>query len=266
MENLAIVLGWNLAAVAAMMFCGWLLSLMYKNVTLVDSLWGLGFVLIAWITFGLTEGYLGRKILIVTITTAWGLRLSAHLAWRNWGKGEDPRYGGWRRAAGDRFWIISLFKVFWLQALFLWVISLAVQLGQVTSNPAQFTWLDIAGMIMWLIGFIFEFVSDWQLAQFKKDPANKSKVMDSGLWAYSRHPNYFGESLIWWGIFLIALSNPNNWWTLISPLVITGVLLKMTGIPLTEKTIINTRPQYREYIRTTPAFIPWFPKKETPQV
>jgi steroid 5-alpha reductase family enzyme len=113
-----------------------------------------------------------------------------------------------------------------------------------------------------MIGFIFESVGDFQLARFKADPANKGKVMDRGLWAYSRHPNYFGDCLIWWGIFLAALSTPNSWWTVISPLVITAVLLKMTGIPLMEKTIVNTRPGYREYIRRTPAFFPWFPKKE----
>jgi steroid 5-alpha reductase family enzyme len=264
MDHLITVLGWNLAAVTGMMFVGWLLSLIYKNVNLVDSLWGLGFVLIAWISFGLSEGYMGRKILIVVVTTAWGLRLSAHLALRNWGKGEDPRYGSWRRASGESFWIISLFKVFLLQALFLWVIALAVQYGQIPAQPAYLTRLDFLGVIIWLIGFGFESVSDWQLARFKADAANRGKVMNRGLWAYSRHPNYFGESLVWWGIFLIALSTPNSGWTVISPLVITAVLLKMTGIPLMEKTIADTRPGYRDYIRRTPAFIPWFPKKDNP--
>lgn len=262
MENLITILGWNLAAVTSMMICGWLFSLIYKNVSLVDSLWGLGFVLIAWITFGLAEGYIGRQILVVVLTTVWGLRLSAHLSWRNWGKGEDPRYGGWRQASGDRFWIISLFKVFLLQALFLWIIALVIQYGQVSPTPAHLTWLDFLGLIIWMIGFIFESVSDWQLARFKADPANKGKVMDRGLWAYSRHPNYFGECLIWWGLFLAALSAPKSGWTVISPLVITAVLLKMTGIPLMEKTIVDTRPGYRDYIRRTPAFFPWFPRKK----
>jgi steroid 5-alpha reductase family enzyme len=261
-ENLFTVLGWNLAAVCAMMFCGWILSLATKNVTLVDSLWGLGFVLIAWITFGLTDGYSGRKLLLTGLTTAWGLRLSVHLTWRNWGKGEDPRYGSWRQAGGERFWIISLFKVFLLQALFLWVIALAIQYGQASPHPAHWTRLDFLGFIIWLVGFVFESVSDFQLARFKADSTNRGKVMDRGLWAYSRHPNYFGESLIWWGLFLIALSTPNSWWTVISPLIITAVLLKMTGIPLMEKAIVDTRPGYRDYIRRTSAFIPWFPRKE----
>lgn len=264
MENLVGVLAWNLVAVTGMMFCGWLFSLVYKNVSLVDSLWGLGFVLIAWITLGLSEGYSGRKVLIVVLTTIWGLRLSVHLAWRNWGKGEDPRYGSWRRASGDRFWIVSLFKVFLLQALFLWVIALTTQYGQISPQPAHFTRLDLLGCILWLIGFFFESVSDWQLARFKADASNKGKVMDRGLWAYSRHPNYFGECLIWWGFFFITLSTPTSWWTVISPVVVTAVLLKMTGIPLMEKIIVDTRPGYRNYIRRTPAFFPWFPKKDKP--
>jgi steroid 5-alpha reductase family enzyme len=262
MGNILAVLAWNLAAVTAMMVCGWLLSLLYKNVTLVDSLWGLGFVLIAWITFGMTGGYYGRKVLMACLTTIWGVRLSAHLTWRNWGKGEDRRYGSWRQASGDHFWIISLFKIFLLQALFLWVIALVIQYGQVSPEPAHWTWLDFLGFIVWLVGFFFESVSDWQLARFKADSANSGKVMDHGLWSYSRHPNYFGESLIWWGLFLIALSTPNSWWTVISPLTITAVLLKMTGIPLMENSIVDTRPGYRDYIRRTPAFIPWFPRKE----
>jgi steroid 5-alpha reductase family enzyme len=261
MEQVTIILGWNLAAVIAMMFCGWLLSLIVKNVTLVDCLWGLGFVLIAWITFGSAEGYLGRKVLIVALTTIWGLRLSSHLAWRNWGKGEDPRYGAWRCASGQRFWIISLFKVFLLQALFLWIIALAIQYGQISPQPTHLTWLDAAGFVIWLIGFLFESVSDWQLAQFKAVPGNKGKVMDRGLWSYSRHPNYFGDCMVWWGLFVIALSTPHSWWTVISPLVISAVLLKMTGVPLMEKTIVETRPGYREYIRRTSAFFPWFPKQ-----
>lgn len=262
MENLVTVLGWNLVAVTAMMVCGWLISLIYKNVTVVDSLWGLGFVLVAWITYGLADGYGGRQILIVVLTTAWGLRLSLHLSRRNWGKGEDPRYADWRRAGGNRFWLISLFKVFLLQALFLWAIALTVQYAQISPTPAHFTWLDFLGLTVWGVGFVFEAVSDWQLARFKADPVNKGKVMDRGLWAFSRHPNYFGECLIWWGIFLIALSTPGGWWTMVSPLIISAVLLKMTGIPLMEKNIVHTRPGYRDYIRRTPAFFPWFPKKE----
>ena len=262
MQSIITIAGWNLATVIAMMIIGWLISLRYRNVSIVDSLWGIGFVLIVWITFFLSDGFLGRKALIAILVTIWGMRLSIYLGKRNWGAGEDRRYGLWRNKSGERFWIVSLFKVFLLQALFLWVISMVLQYGQVAPLPDGFCWLDILGVFVWALGFFFEAVGDWQLARFKANPANRGKVMDRGLWAYSRHPNYFGEFLIWWGLFLITLSTPNSWWTVISPLIVTAVLLKMTGIPLTEQTIVDHRPGYREYIKRTPAFFPWFPKKE----
>jgi len=264
MQTAFVIAGWSLAAVTALMIVGWLISLYCRNVTIVDSLWGLGFVLISWITFFLSEGFPGRMTLIAILTTVWGIRLSFYLGRRSWGAGEDPRYGQWRQKSGERFWIVSLFKVFLLQALFLWVISLVLQFGLLAPTPDHFVWLDMLGVFIWGIGFFFEVVGDWQLARFKADPANKGRVMDRGLWAYSRHPNYFGEFLIWWGFFLITLSAPNSWWTVISPLIITAVLLKMTGIPLTESAIVKTRPGYKEYIERTSAFVPWFPRKEVP--
>lgn len=261
MESIPSLFAINLAAVTAMMVIGWLVSLASRNVTVVDSLWGLGFVLIAWITFGVADGYIGRRLLLAVLTTAWGLRLAGYLSWRNLGKGEDPRYGAWRREYGNRFWIVSLFNVFLVQALVMWVVALTVQYGQAAEHPAHLTVFDLAGAGVWLVGFVFESVADWQLARFKSDPVNQGRVMDRGLWAYSRHPNYFGEMLIWWGLFLITLSVPNSVWTIISPLTITLVLLKVTGVALTEKTILEKRPEYREYIRKTSAFVPWFPKE-----
>ncbi len=256
------IMGWNLAAVTAMMITGWIVSLAYRNVTIVDSLWGLGFVLIAWLTCFMSDGYLGRNMLIAILVTLWGLRLSVYLSWRNWGKGEDPRYGGWRKESGDRFWLMSLFKVFMLQAIFLWLISVSPQIGQLAKTPESFTWRDGLGTVVWAVGFTFESVGDWQLARFKSDPSSKGRVMDRGLWAYTRHPNYFGEFLVWWGIFLITLSTPDGWWTIISPMIITAVLLKMTGIPLTEKALVEKRPGYSDYIKRTSAFVPWPPSKE----
>jgi steroid 5-alpha reductase family enzyme len=262
MQSLITIAGLNLSAIIAMMIIGWLISLRYRNVSIVDSLWGVGFVLIVWITFFCADGFIGRKALIAILATVWGLRLSIYLGWRNWGGGEDRRYGQWRKESGDRFWIVSLFKVFLLQAVFLWVISFVLQYGQFAPTPDRFSWLDILGVLVWAFGFFFEVAGDAQLARFKANPANEGKVMDRGLWAYSRHPNYFGEFLIWWGFFLVTLSADNSLWTVISPLVITAVLLKMTGIPLTEQSIVDHRPAYRKYIRRTPAFFPWFPKKE----
>ena len=264
MHSVISIMTWNLIVVVAMMFIGWLISLRYRNVTIVDSLWGLGFVLVAWMTYFLSDGFLGRKILITVLVTIWGMRLMIYLSRRNWGAGEDPRYREWRQKSGERFGIVSLFKVFLLQAAFLWIISIVLQFGQFSTKPDQFVWLDVFGAFIWATGFFFEAVGDWQLARFKADPASKGRVMDRGLWAYSRHPNYFGEFLIWWGFFLITLSTPNSWWTVISPLIITTVLLKMTGIPLTEATVKKTRPGYENYIKRTSAFVPWFPKKEIP--
>ena len=263
MESAFFIFSINLAAVVLVMIIGWLISLVIKNVTVVDSLWGLGFVAIAWLSVLLTDGFWGRGLLIACLVTVWGLRLTAYLTWRNWGKGEDPRYGSWRKKSGKHFWIISLFKVFLLQSLFLWAIAVTVQYGVIFKTAEGLTWLDGFGVTLWVIGFVFEAVGDWQLAAFKSNPANKGKVMDRGLWAYTRHPNYFGECLIWWGIFFITLSVPNSWWTVISPVIITAVLLKMTGVPLTEKLLLDRRPGYRAYVERTHAFFPWFPKKQT---
>lgn len=261
MENIEIFII-NFMAVVVMMLVAWVVSLPSKNVTHVDTLWGLGFVLITWLTFFMSEGFAGRKILICALVSLWGLRLSLYLSLRNWGRGEDPRYAAWRRKSGDRFWLVSLFKVFILQALFLWIIALAMQWAQLSAIPDRFTVWDYLGIAAWLFGFGFEAVADHQLKRFKADPGNKGRVMDQGLWAYSRHPNYFGESLIWWSIFLIALSTPFGWWTVISPIVITVVLLKMTGVSLMEKTIVHRRPGYDAYMDRTRAFIPWFPKQK----
>lgn len=261
MDTTLQILVLNLITVTIMMIAGWLVSLRYKNVTLVDSLWGLGFVVIAWLTFVLSDGYWLRSLLLAGLTAVWGLRLSVYLTRRNHGKGEDPRYAAWRRQYGDRFWIVSLFNVFLVQALFLWVIALATQFGQMSPVPARLTWLDGFGAFVWTIGFVFETVGDRQLARFKADPANRGRVMNRGLWAYTRHPNYFGEALIWWGIFLIVLATPGSLWTVISPVLMTITLLKITGIALTEKTILEKRPEYRDYIARTSAFVPWFPKR-----
>ena len=262
MEMMLTIMGWNLTALLSLMFIGWVISLAIRNVTIVDTLWGLGFVMVAWITFYASEGFVLRKGLIAVLTTLWGIRLAIHLSFRNWGVGEDPRYGIWREASGERFWIVSLFKIFLLQAVFLWVISFALQIGQLSPIPERLVWLDFLGASIWLLGFLFESISDFQLSRFKSDPESEGKVMNQGLWAYSRHPNYFGEAMIWWGIFLISFASPNSWWTVISPLVITTVLLKMTGIPLTEKSIAERRPGYSDYVKRTNAFFPWFPRKE----
>jgi len=254
----------NLATVAAMMTVGWIFSVLRHNVTIVDSLWGLGFVLVAGVTFWTGNGFTGRSLLILVLTAGWGLRLAGYLTRRNWGQPEDHRYGQWREKSGKHFWFVSLFKVFWLQALFLWIISLVLQKAQLSAEPPRITVLDILGTVVWAVGFVFESVGDWQLARFKADPKNRGRVMDQGLWAWSRHPNYFGEFLIWWGFFLVALATPGGWWTIISPLIISMVLLKMTGVPLTEAALKTRRPGYADYSEKTSTFFPRPPRKKVP--
>jgi steroid 5-alpha reductase family enzyme len=261
MEYLPTILGFNLAAVLALMVGVWGLSLVLKNASIADIFWGLGFVLVAWLTFFFTQGYQGRKVLLTLLTTIWGLRLSLHILRRNWGQGEDRRYQAWRASRGASFWWVSLFSVFLTQGILLWLISLAVQVGQSSPVPAGLTGIDFLGILLWCTGFTFEAVADRQLSHFKADPANRGRVMNQGLWAYSRHPNYFGESLIWWGLFLIVLPTPYGWYALVSPVLITFLLLRVSGVSLLEKDIVERRPEYREYRETTSAFIPWFPKR-----
>lgn len=252
----------NLVVVLLFMVCVWLLSLVLRNAGIADIFWGIGFVLIAWITFFRGEGFLGRSLLICTLVSVWGLRLAIHIGLRNLGKPEDRRYQAWRTQYGRRFWWVSLFTVFGLQGILLWVISLAAQAGQAAPAPGAFTWFDALGTAVWIVGFFFEAVGDRQLSRFKSDPANKGKVMDRGLWKYTRHPNYFGEAVMWWGIFIITLSVPAGVWTIVSPITITFLLLRVSGVTLLEKTILDSRPAYREYQAGTSAFIPWFPRKK----
>ncbi|UCE82053.1 MAG: DUF1295 domain-containing protein [Deltaproteobacteria bacterium] len=264
MDSALSIYGLNLGAIIGLMTTVWLLSLVKKDASIVDIFWGLGFVLIAWLTFVEADGYVGRKLLITLLTTIWGLRLAVYILYRGWGKEEDRRYQAWRAQYGERFWWVSFFTVFALQAVLLWVISWVLQAGQLSPEPARLGWLDGLGAIIWAVGFFFEAVADWQLARFKADPANKGKVMNRGLWGYTRHPNYFGESLVWWGLFLITLATPGSWWVIISPLVITVLLLKVSGVTLLEKTMLDSRPEYQDYIDSTSSFVPWFPKKEGP--
>ena len=252
----------NLLAALLFMFGVWLLSLVKKNASIVDVFWGLGFILIAWLTYTQASGYPARQFHLALLTTVWGLRLSFHILARNWGKGEDRRYQAWRAKHGESFPWVSLFTIFGIQALLLWVVSLVVQLGQLSPVPSRLTRLDVLGTLVWSVGFVFETVADWQLVRFKADPNNKGKVMNRGLWAYSRHPNYFGETLIWWGLFLISFSTPYGYWAILSPLTITFLLLKVSGVTLLEKDITERRPEYREYIKNTSPFIPWFPQRK----
>lgn len=256
MEYLLSTLGLNLAAAMLLMICVWPFSVIKKDAGMVDVFWGLGFMLIAWHTFLHADGFWGRRILVVLLTSIWGLRLALHIYYRQQGRGEDRRYKAWRDASGKDYWWVSLFTVFGLQGLLLWIISLVLQVPQLSPQPANWVWSDGAGLILWTAGMLFESVADLQLLRFKADPAHQSRILRQGLWAWSRHPNYFGECLVWWGFYLIALASPRNFWVIVSPLTITFLLLKVSGVTLLDKTLGSANPEYREYMRTTPAFWP----------
>jgi steroid 5-alpha reductase family enzyme len=241
----------------------WLVSLALKNSSIVDIFWGFGFVISAWTAFALTpDGFSGRKWLLVILTTIWGLRLTLHILTRNWGKGEDFRYQVWRKEAGAAWWWRSFFKVFLLQGILMWIIATPLLRAQISATPAQLTFLDYLAILVWLVGFFFEAAGDWQLAKFKANPANKGKVLNTGVWRYTRHPNYFGDAAQWWAYYLIALA-AGGWWTIFSPLLMTLLLMRVSGVTLLEKTLHDTKPGYKEYAESTSEFIPWFPKSPT---
>jgi steroid 5-alpha reductase family enzyme len=238
----------------------WLVSLALKNSSIVDIFWGIGFVITNWIYFALTpDGFLLRKWLIGILVTIWGMRLSLYILWRNWGKPEDFRYQAWREDAGSNWWWLSFLRVFLLQGVLMSIISAPLLAAQYRVVPVHLVLSDVLGLVVWAIGFFFESVGDFQLARFKANPTNKGKVMDRGVWRFTRHPNYFGDSAQWWGYYLISVS-AGGWWTIFSPVMMTLLLLRVSGVALLEKTL-EARPGYKEYIEKTSAFIPWFPRK-----
>jgi steroid 5-alpha reductase family enzyme len=252
--------GSSLAIILVLMTALWVISLILKNSSIVDIFWGSGFVVSVWVYFILSpDGFILRKLLIAFLVTIWGLRLSIHILLRNWGKPEDFRYQKWRKEAGRKWWWQSYFKVFFLQGILLWIISAPLYAAQWNGMPANLSILDFLGAGVWLIGFFFEVVGDAQLTRFRSRPENKAKVLDSGVWKYTRHPNYFGDATQWWGFFLIALA-AGGWWSIFSPVIMTFLLLRVSGVALLEKSM-ETRPGYKEYVQKTSSFIPWFPKK-----
>jgi steroid 5-alpha reductase family enzyme len=248
----------TLALTFILIFLLWLLSLLRKDASIVDIFWGLGFIFITLACFFLGRGCLGRQVLVLAAVAVWGVRLAVHIFTRNRGKGEDFRYQRMRKHYGKRFGLVSLFIVFGFQGLLMWVISLPLQFAEMSPLPARLIWLDYIGAAIWAIGFFFEAIGDWQLARFRADPANQGRVMDRGLWAYTRHPNYFGDALLWWGLWVIALAVPGDSWTVISPLIMTTLLMKVSGVALLEKTLVKTKPQYQDYVRRTSAFFPLY--------
>ncbi|WP_442508444.1 DUF1295 domain-containing protein [Novipirellula sp. SH528] len=254
----SLVLLFSAGVIATAMLLLWSISLRLRDASIVDIFWGVGFVLVAWVTFVVTETD-WRSTLLAILTTIWGLRLAIYLAWRNHGKDEDARYQAMREHRGDSFWWISFFTVFGLQGVVMWLVSLPVQIGQTVASPMN--GLNYLGIAVWVIGFFFETVGDLQLARFKATKDESDKVMDQGLWRYTRHPNYFGNALIWWGLFLVAVT-PSTLWLAISPIAMTFLLLKVSGVALLERSLADRSQEYRDYIQRTSAFIPWPPQND----
>jgi steroid 5-alpha reductase family enzyme len=248
----------GLIVIAAVAVGTWGVSLYLRNVAIVDSVWSLLFALAAY-SYTFAAPQIGpRALLVLGLVTLWSLRLSIYITWRNWGHGEDRRYQAIRARNEPYFAFKSLYLIFAFQALLASVISLPL-LGAIL-NPGPLRTLDFAGAAIWLVGFIFEAGGDWQLALFKAGASSQGKVMDKGFWRYTRHPNYFGDFCVWWGFYLVALA-AGAWWSAIGPLVMSVLLMRVSGVTLLEKDIGERRADYADYIRRTNAFFPGPPKR-----
>lgn len=247
-----------LPLILALMTVLWVLSVFLRNASIVDPFWGTGFVAAAWYYVFRAEGMPVRQGLLLVLVTIWGLRLSLYLLVRNYGDGEDFRYRSFRSSYGEKYWWVSYFQTFVLQGVLLWLISAPLLGAAAGREPPGL--LDGLGVLFWVVGFAFEAGGDWQLARFKKKPENEGKVLDSGLWRYTRHPNYFGDAMIWWGYGLLSVG-AGFYWPLLSAAVMTFLLMKVSGVTLLEKTITKRRPEYAEYIRRTSAFFPLPPAR-----
>ena len=236
-------------------------ALIRRDNSIADIAWGPGFLTVAVTALVATRNATARPLLATLLVAVWGLRLGVHIFLRNRGRGEDYRYAAWRKAWGR--WLIprSYLQVFMLQGLFMLVVSSSVIV--ICRAPASpLGPLDLAGLAVWLLGFFFETVGDRQFARFKKDPRHRGRIIMSGLWRLTRHPNYFGEATMWWGLFLIALAVPGGTLAMVSPLTITVLLRWVSGVAMLEKKYAGNE-EFAAYARRTNAFLPWFPKKDT---
>ena len=245
------------SVLALVMGALWVLSVRMRDVSIVDPFWGPGFALIAGVCFFQQDVSSPRAYLVFALVSVWALRLGVHLLRRR-GHGEDFRYAAMRERQGPRFVYTSLFTVFGLQGVLLLAISLPL-MAAITAPATALGPLDAVAAVVWLSGFLFEAIGDAQLEAFKRDPSNRGKVNDRGLWRYTRHPNYFGDALLWWGFGLFGVA-VGAWPLLLAPAAMTFLLLRVSGVALLEKDIAERRPDYRNYIARTSAFIPWFPR------
>ncbi|WP_302118867.1 DUF1295 domain-containing protein [Allorhodopirellula heiligendammensis] len=251
---MAMSLSYCAAVIGLLMFSMWLVSLYLRDVSVVDIAWGLGFVLVAWTAY-FVRSKAGDSLIVPCLTTLWGIRLSVYLAWRNYGKSEDPRYRNMRANWGDSFPWVSLVTVFGVQAVVMWIVSLPLQV-LFQESGVHHRWASMIGMLLFAAGLFFESIGDWQLARFKSDPRNEREVLDQGLWRYTRHPNYFGDFLVWWGLFFASYATSDAAWTVIGPITMSIFLMRVSGVTLLEKSLQKSKPDYREYVQRTNAFFP----------
>jgi steroid 5-alpha reductase family enzyme len=239
----------------------WIVSLPLRDVGIVDIYWGPGFVLVTAATILWVHALDLRGVLLFLLVAVWAFRLATHLflRWRR-ANHEDHRYAAMRNKAGSRFPVQSLFTVFWLQGVIMWFVSLPIQ-SALMAPHAPLGFLDLAGACVAIAGILIEGIADHQLTQFGRDPANRGHVLDMGLWAWSRHPNYFGDAAMWWGIFLVCWAGGCTRWAILGPMLMTYLLLRVSGVTLLERKMVDRRPAYADYIRRTSAFIPLPPKK-----
>ena len=239
----------------------WIWSIFIKNVSIVDIFWGFGFVVVNAFYVFMSGELNDRKILILTLVSIWGLRLTFYLAYRNIGKGEDFRYQEFRRSYGpERYWWFSFFQVFLLQGALIMIVSLPLLGISSSTGTGTLHVLDHIGILVWLVGFAFEAGGDFQLARFKSNSSNQGKVLQTGFWKYTRHPNYFGDAAVWWAYALFSIA-AGSYWQIIGSVVMTILIIKISGVTLLEETLTETKPQYKDYIQKTSSFFPWFPKK-----
>jgi steroid 5-alpha reductase family enzyme len=253
----------NLAVALGAMLPLWLVSVARRDVSLVDAWWGPGFALLAWVDALTAGGGQPRPLALAVLVTLWGLRLGVYLLWRSHGEPEDPRYASMRRHHGARFPLLSLVTVFGLQGVLQVLVGLPIAVTAARPGAPELGALDGLGAALCGVGLAFESVGDWQLARFRADAANAGRVMDRGLWAWTRHPNYFGDCLVWWGIFSVALAGPLGWLSLPGPALMTFLLLRVSGVALLERSIGKRRPGYAEYAARVPAFFPRPPRRSS---
>ena len=247
-------------AILACLILLWAVSVVIRDASIIDIFWGPGFVVCNWVTLILYQGDIaGRQWLVHGLVTLWGLRLALHLFVRNVGHGEDTRYQRWRARGGKHWWLKTFYRIYLFQGCIMMLVAAPVIVVNMSSSQASLGWLDLVGGIVWLVGFGFEVISDQQLTVFRREPANQGRVLDTGLWRYSLHPNYFGDALQWWGMWLILLGAPLGVYTVIGPVLMTATFLFISNGVL-ERALSRSRPDYVAHVKRTSSFFPLPPR------